>query len=171
MGLVVLATELYDAGHDVTICDLERDLVVNRGDVKVTLARLQKLLEKKQPDFVGITVLSVRYLEAQRIIDLCDNLRCNMAHHFKILVGNIHPTVEPEATLRDNPAIDVAFLGEADKPFLYLANGQPIEQIPGIAFREDKGIIARPPWYTPSLDELPFPDWNFIDVEFYAAPN
>jgi len=171
MGLVLLATELCEVGHDVTICDLERDLVVNGGDLQATLAGLRKSLEKIQPDFVGVTILSVRYLEAQRIVELCDKLRCNMAHNPKIVVGNIHSTVEPEATLRDNPAVDVAFVGEADKPFLHLVNGEPIEEISGVAFRQDKSIVVKPPWYAPNLDELPFPNWNFIDVEFYTAPS
>jgi radical SAM superfamily enzyme YgiQ (UPF0313 family) len=124
-----------------------------------------------QPDFVGVTMLSVRYLEAKRIIHLCDELRATMGHFFRIVVGNIHATAEPEMTLRDNPSVDVAFLGEADKPFIDLVDDEPVERLPGVAFREGSRIVARPPWYAPSLDELPFPDWSLIDVAFYAAPN
>lgn len=171
MGLVVLATELRDAGHEVAICDLERDLVINGGNVKAALKGLSDCLEKMQPDFVGITMLSVRYLEARRIIRLCDELRATAEHRFEIVVGNIHATAEPDMTLRDNPAIDAACLGEADKPLIDLVNGQPVEGLAGVAFRDHRKIVVKAPWCAPNLDELPFPDWNLIDVAFYSAPN
>ena len=170
LGIVLLATELRDAGHNVTICDLERDLVINGGNIETTLANMCDLVKGVQPDFVGVPIISVRYLEAKRVIQLCHDIRQDTGHPFKIAVGNIHATYEPEYTIRDNPHIDAVFLGEADKSFLAWVNGKPIEQIAGVAFWHGDKIIVSPQLDTFSLDELPFPDWNFIDVGFYSAP-
>jgi anaerobic magnesium-protoporphyrin IX monomethyl ester cyclase len=171
LGIVQLATETRKAGHEVRICDLERDLVVNDGNLEVTLSQMHDMIERLKPDCIGITMLSVRYLEARRIISLCEEIRQAAGLLFKIVAGNIHPTCEPEITLRDNPSLDAIFIGEADEPFKAFVNGIPVSQIPGIAMRENSRIIVKPQWMFPELDELPFPDWNFIDTEFYASPN
>lgn len=170
LGLVQIATELHDIGHDVVVCDLERDLVNNRGDVELTMSQLRIKLREIEPDFVGIGFLSVRYLEAQKIIQLCDEIRSEMRRPFKICAGNIHATSEPELTLADNPPLDVIFLGEADNTFLEWVNGTPMEQISGIAFRKNDTIIIKGRGIISEIDNLPFPDWNFIDVNFYTAP-
>ena len=171
LGIVLLATELRQAGHEVAVCDLERDLVINSGDLEITLAGMRRTLEKLQPDFVGVTVISIRYLEARRIINLCGEIRESAKGPFKIVAGNIHPTSEPELTLMDNPCLDAVFLGEADEPFCTLVSGTPIERVPGVALKQGKIVVRRPRWTASNLDALPFPDWNFVDTGFYAAPN
>ena len=171
LGLVLLATELQNAGHDVKICDLERNLIVNGGDIDQALMQLKNLIENETPDFIGITILSIRYIEAQRIINLCNEIRQNATKSFKIVAGNIHSSSEPELTFNENPALDAIFIGEADDPFKKFIEGVSLEKIQGVAYRQGDRIIQNSEWLVSDLDVLPFPNWNFIDTQFYAAPN
>ena len=171
LGLVLLATELQNAGHDVKICDLERNLIVNGGDIDQALMQLKNLIENETPDFIGITILSIRYIEAQRIINLCNEIRQNATKSFKIVAGNIHSSSEPELTFNENPALDAIFIGEADDPFKKFIEGVSLEKIQGVAYRQGDRIIQNSEWLVSDLDALPFPNWNFIDTQFYAAPN
>jgi radical SAM superfamily enzyme YgiQ (UPF0313 family) len=171
LGVVQLATEVRAAGHTVQICDLERDLVRNGGDLPKTLDGLVASIERLRPDVVGVTVLSVRYLEAKKIVHLCGELRSTSGLRFKVVAGGVHPTCEPGSMLEDNPALDVVFAGEADGPFPGWLTEYRNAETPGIAFRSKSRVVVNPPWHVPDLDQLPFPDWSLIDLDLYAAPS
>ncbi|MDP7078411.1 MAG: radical SAM protein [Candidatus Undinarchaeales archaeon] len=67
-----------------------------------------------------------------------------------------HVTARAAELLKDQPALDVAVLGEAETPVLRALRGE--ERIPGTAVRGWTGE----PWLEPELDTLPFPAYDLL---------
>jgi len=57
------------------------------------------------------------------------------------IVGGRHATEAPEAWLADCPNIDVLVRGDGDEAIEEIARGLPLEDIAGISFRRDNGIV------------------------------
>jgi radical SAM superfamily enzyme YgiQ (UPF0313 family) len=77
--------------------------------------------------------------------------------------GGIHPTSYPEEAIRE---VDAICMGEGDVSFLKLAKavteGRDYKSVAGFWFRDEEGIIRNPGEpLVPSLDELPFMDFEF----------
>lgn len=123
LGLAYLAATLLNSGIDTEI--------LNLSDVN----NLEKI---KIPDaeWYGITCVSATY---EPVIELCKII------DGKIVVGGVHPTVEPEQTLRDTGA-NFVVTGEGDYVFRDLVSGRlnPNGRI------IEGGVIE-------DLDSLPFP--------------
>lgn len=123
LGLAYLAATLLNSGIDTEI--------LNLSDVN-------NLENMKIPDanWYGITCVSATY---KPVIELCNLI------DGKIVVGGVHPTVEPEQTLKDTGA-DFVVTGEGDYAFRDLVSG----------LLEPKGRIIEA-GVIEDLDSLPFP--------------
>ena len=79
----------------------------------------------------------------------------------KIAFVGPHVTTLPEQSLRDGPAIDFVVRREFDWAVVEFANGKPLEEILGVSYREDEGVIHNPDRpAVADLDALP----NVTDV-------
>jgi len=68
-----------------------------------------------------------------------------------------HVTVQPEQSLKATPAIDFVVRREFDYPVAEFAGGKKLEEIAGISFRKDGGIVHNPDRpQIEDLDALPF---------------
>jgi len=123
LGLAYLASTLLNSGIDTKILNLSD--VNSLENVKIPDA-----------DWYGITCVSATY---EPVIELCKLI------DGKIVVGGVHPTVEPEQTLKDTGA-DFVVTGEGDYVFRDLVSGciEPKGRI------LEGGVIE-------DLDSLPFP--------------
>jgi hopanoid biosynthesis associated radical SAM protein HpnJ len=77
----------------------------------------------------------------------------------KLRVAFVGPpvTVDPEKTLRDNPAIDFVVRREFDHQIVSYAKGTPLAELPGVSYRENGSIRHTPDGgYIENLDELPW---------------
>src|SRR5215831_3378734 len=77
----------------------------------------------------------------------------------KLRVAFVGPpvTVDPEKTLRDNPAIDFVVRREFDHQIVSYAKGTPLAELPGVSYRENGSIRHTPDGgYIANLDELPW---------------
>lgn len=121
----------------------------------------------KDYDLIGITCLTDQYLET---IDLCQRLK---AMGKTIVLGNVHPSVLPEKTLRETGA-DYIVVGEGEITLLELVKalsaGLKPEGIAGLQFIGQENFQPRA--MIENLDELPIPDWQQIDPRTYQkAPH
>jgi radical SAM superfamily enzyme YgiQ (UPF0313 family) len=87
-----------------------------------------------------------------------------------IIWGGWFPSVAPELYLRDNLA-DAVCLGQGELTFrdwlIAVRDGTPFEDIPGLALWRD-GQLLKTPWReVASLDTLPPPRFDLIDVDKY----
>lgn len=77
----------------------------------------------------------------------------------KIKVAFVGPpvTVEPEKCLRASKAIDFIVKREFDHQIVSFANGTPVEQLPGVSYRQNGSIRHNPEGgFIENLDELPW---------------
>jgi radical SAM superfamily enzyme YgiQ (UPF0313 family) len=148
---------LEKAGHEVQIYDN----VIDRR-------RLVDFLPFN-PSLIGFSVLTtpdifLAIAESQRFRTLFPRA--------KIVWGNVHPSLTPEETMREN-YIDYVVIGAGEKPIVklvsHLETGAPeLKDIPGIVYKEREHIIINPPApELQNLNELCNPAWHLIDINKY----
>lgn len=118
-------------------------------------------------DLVGISVLSDYFPQA---VDLARRLK---ARGQRVVLGGPHVTFVPQQALQESGA-DFVVVGEGELAMLELANalaeGARGEGIPGVATRQRPEAMPRA--LVPSLDDLPFPDWDHTPPARYPmAPH
>jgi len=93
----------------------------------------------------------------------------------KLKVAFVGPpvTIEPEKALR-NTAVDFIVRREFDYQIARYATGTPIEELPGVSFRKNGGIIHNPEGgVIENLDELPWVTKTYkrdLDITRYNVP-
>lgn len=153
LGLAYLAAVLEKARIDVSITDGSRGL---------SLAQVMAELKARQPDIVGISSTTPTFLDA---IELARAVRQAFPKAITVL-GGAHVTAIPhEAMLED--VFDVGVVGEGEMTFLEFVqrvedkgslDKVDLEQIKGLAFRQDGQIVMTPPRERiQDLDSLPHP--------------
>ncbi len=156
-GIAYIAAILEKEGYQVSIWDRN----VNREDSG-------KVLNKLQPDIIGISVMTGRcILDA---IELSQKVK-TLYPEIPIIWGGYHPTLLPDQTLTED-YIDYIVYGEGEYTMLDLAKSiernSPIEEVKGIYYKKGSKILATPlrPLIK-DLDELPFPAWHLFDMKKY----
>jgi len=134
LGLAYLAVSLENAGIPVEVIDAWAE--------GYSFERLERELARKNPDIVGITMMSPFYGAAMRTVDAA---RANTKA--KIVVGGAHPSAVPAECLRDNSGIDFAVIGEGERTLVELAKAifegrKDTSAIKGLAFRQGGKIIT-----------------------------
>lgn len=134
----------------------------------------QYVLQKIQdfsPDILGFSCLSFNFYDAIQINDLIKQKYPSILSIF----GGIHPTLANVSTLQ-NKKIDLICVGEGEYTLKALLDqlemGQSAKGVEGIWYKENGSIIKnnlRP--LIENLDELPFPNWDFYEVEKYMIIN
>jgi hopanoid biosynthesis associated radical SAM protein HpnJ len=85
-----------------------------------------------------------------------------------------HVTALPEESLRAGKAIDFLVRREFDHQVVDYANGKPLEELPGVSFRQNGGFVHNPE--SPQIDDLDALPWvtkvykRDLDIERYNVP-
>jgi radical SAM superfamily enzyme YgiQ (UPF0313 family) len=102
-------------------------------------------------------------LEAARLVRSVDP-------KIPIVWGGVHPSIEPESTIK-NEFVDYVVIGEGEKTFPELldalASGSSIDKVAGVCFKKDGKVVRTKPREPVDLDEMVIPDYSLIDVEAY----
>jgi len=118
-----------DPHHRVAVADLI--LVQNRVRQTVT-----ELMQKFDPQVLGLSVMTFQRRTAGRIIELARSLKPNL----KVAVGGYDPSLAPAAYAE--MGVDYIVRGEGEITFRdllrALENGGSVEQIPGLSYRSGK---------------------------------
>lgn len=163
LGLIYLASALKKwSSHnwEIKIID-ERFPNVGFKGIKDEIVRFK-------PDIIGLSTLTFESLKMHEIAEVAKDL----IRDCKIIVGGPHATVFYKEILKDKN-IDYAIIGEGEYTFRELIdnlrdNKNP-KDIKGIAFmNEGKLVLNEPREYISNLDEIPFPDWDLIDIKAYS---
>lgn len=142
LALEYIASEVID-NHDVRIFDmrLEKDL--------------KKILDKFNPDIVGITAYTV---DVNTVKGLFKEIKTWSPKVFTVIGGH-HATVSPEDFI--NPYIDLIVMGEGVFTFRDIVNRLEREErfdgIRGIAYMKEDRIFKTPCESVIDLDAFPFP--------------
>jgi hopanoid biosynthesis associated radical SAM protein HpnJ len=94
----------------------------------------------------------------------------------KLKVAFVGPpvTVEPEKTLRSTSAIDFVVRREFDHQIVDFAKGKPLEELPGVSYRKNGGVVNNPDGpVIENLDALPWVTKTYkrdLDITRYNVP-
>ena len=181
IGLMYVAGYLQKQGMSVKIIDVPMKKVVRNNKFHQNLeAELKKIENSMVAEFrkisteaVGIAFYTPEYFE---VFDLARAFK-KVSPGVKIIVGGIHPTFYPEEILKENDnLIDFCVIGDGEITAHELLkafkdNKYNYETIQGIAFLDKKTnqvIKTQPRQLCKNLDEVSFPAYNLIDMEYYT---
>lgn len=163
MGLLSIGSLLHERGFQVTIIDA----CVNPDYMEEVEAALER-----RPLYVGISAMTSQLANGLEIARFVREHRPDIP----LVWGGVHPSLFPHQTVR-HPLVDVAVLREGEYAALELAQAYAetakpdLARIRGLAYEEDGRVRLtelRP--YSP-LDELPFPNYDLLEVERYFYPD
>ena len=158
LELLELAGYLGKAGHDITLLDF-----LNNPNEKIERKTLQDI------DLVLVAYYSINRVWANKIIQAIHLIAPNI----RIVAGTIFNNDSQTTTMWRHildtiPGIDICTIGECEHTMLELANGKPLEEIEGIAYRKDGKILKnkdRKP--EKNIDNFGAPAWELINFTKY----
>ena len=164
-GVTYLATYVNErTDHSATIWDF----TFNRNHWQ---QYLRDKFEQDKPDVIGITLTT---LYESYVLDSIQYIRNNLSKNIPIIIGGIHPTLQPEASMFDG--VDAVVIGEGEMIFSDILNalegGQSFDNIPGVVWRTKNGDIVKNELrgWIEDINALPFPNfdlWDDIDKYLY----
>lgn len=166
LGLLAIQSALRRTREDVDteLLDLSTVAEGNRG------VEIEKCLRTRPPAIVGISAFSQHMPIALEIAEIVRRWNPNVP----ILLGGYHATAYPKG-IEHYEMFDYYVIGEGIRsgPELigFLLDGTPaLEEIPGICFRSDRGMVHVPPRpLDPDLDVNPPLDWSDLNLVPYRS--
>lgn len=159
-GALYIAASLLKEGHEVQIVNVD----IERIGYPEVLDRIEQF----SPDIIGFSgIVSTAY---KYIKDMSGIIRDRFPMAKQIVGGSISAASE---TILQNTPIDVVVKGEGELTVKELVSvlqkSGNLREVRGIAFRDDEdGIVATMPReQIKSLDELPYPAYDLLDMEHY----
>ena len=165
LGLAYMAAVLEQRGFDVSILDANA-LGLSDQETADAAAR-------RTPHVVGFTAVTPTVDQCARLAALVRKLLPGSL----IVLGGIHPTVEPEDTLGRAACADLVVRGEADTRFAdileALGRGEALEELEGVSFRDADGAVKSThlTGRQEDLDALPEPARHLLPMDRYVGPD
>lgn len=155
LGLALLAGVLHKHGHradiiDAYALDLSVDQVVKKIDPSF--------------DVIGMSSMTV---EIDNVIVLARRIR-NLYPNIRILLGGVHPSLF-HRQLMEGGICDMVIRNEGEVAIRRLADGDALDSIPGLTWRDTgRDIIVndKADGFT-DLNELPYPAYNKLPMHRY----
>ncbi len=162
LGLAFLAGALEAAEIEVKILDL----VV----YPYAKQNLEQVISDFEPHLIGATAVTMNFNHAASVLQDVKSLAPNIV----TVMGGPHVSFCAHDTLANCSQIDVIVVGEGEDTLLELAKSyqdrQFWDQIKGMAFRTQNGVISTPPREPiANIDDLPEPARHLIPLVRYRA--
>lgn len=161
-GLLSIASILEKAGAKVEILDLNME--------RLNFSQLKGEIAKKDFDIVGTGGMATVYYYIKFLAEFLKK----EYPHIPIIGGGTACSGSPKVVI-EKTKVDVIVLGEGEPViidiFHALINKGNMSEIPGILYKDEKGIIHktddRP--RMSNLEEMPFPAYHLINMEKYIS--
>jgi radical SAM superfamily enzyme YgiQ (UPF0313 family) len=155
-GLACLAG--YLRAHD----DFELKLLDAKLE-RLSFEETARRIVSFKPDVVGFTAFTNEIKPAAHLAGLVRSLLPSAT----FIIGGVHVTALPEATLHEFPVFDVGCVGEGERTLLdfcrAVRDGVALGEVTGLVIRQQGGpkqTAQREPF--DDLDELPLPAWDLL---------
>jgi anaerobic magnesium-protoporphyrin IX monomethyl ester cyclase len=161
-GLAYVASSLMNAGHTVTVVDMEGDRLSETEALRRTV--------NSSPGVVAFGGMVTRF---RYVKELAQSIRRQMPEVF-MTAGNSGATTVPKLYL-ESCGLDCVVLGEGEITAVELIGaletGANWRETPGIAMLNSSGELMKSPPRNPvqNLDSLPWPAWDLFPVENYVS--
>ncbi|WP_223226205.1 B12-binding domain-containing radical SAM protein [Sporomusa sp. GT1] len=148
LALRYLTAFCKQSGQDITV----REYTVNNG-----LLTVLSDMYACQADIIGLACYIWNIEASLELANLIKKVQPNAV----IVLGGPEVTYQPEDILHSNEAIDYIVLGEGEQTLTALlkalAQGEPAQNIPGVACRSTLMAANCQPQVVGNLDDIPFP--------------
>ena len=137
-----------------------------RLDIDQLIARLREI-----PDLsTSLCIVRTSLPTIDFDLEVCARIRATGAVGGIALIGTVVSSLW--ARIQQDSKIDFAISGEPDGPVLELVQGQPLEAIAGLKWRdEESGWHDNPERaFERNLDDLPLPAWDLFPYAAYTIP-
>ncbi|MDD5439337.1 MAG: radical SAM protein [Candidatus Omnitrophica bacterium] len=157
-GLLSIGSMLMSKGYDVTLVEMPFGVKDRERE-----ACFFRELERKAPDLIGFTCMTP---QAPVVRHMVRSIKEKYRRKVPVVVGGMHPTVDPEHVL--SWGADIAVRGEGEMTALdlmrhYAGELTDLGAIPGIAFRKDgKTVLTEMRPLIPDLNTLPPTDYSLL---------
>lgn len=159
LGLLYVAAYAEKQGRDVHVLD------VNAENLK--FEDIEAYVRQHQPNWVGFTAVTAQIIGTLAIAKMIKRVSPDS----KIVVGGVHAAAMPDEIMQDYN-IDFLIRGEGEEPFFQLIDGQPLESIGGLSYRNGNPLqpITHNPDSDPieDLDSLPTPAYHLVRFDAYV---
>ncbi len=158
LALLAIASNIDSQKYDVIIIDGR----IENDPINAVLSHVDEGL------CVGITALT-----GGPIRDALKISRAVKARNpgLPVVWGGWHSSLFPTQTLADEPGIDITVQGQGEVTFREivecLSEGESLQNVLGIAFRENGEIIQNPPRPLRDVNKLPEVTYEIVEVEKY----
>ena len=178
IGLAYLASSLIEAGHSVNVVDAIGEApfqVTSLFDNKILATGLLKdeIIEQVPPhtDLIGVSCMFSQ--DWPYVRQLIESLKRKFPQ-VPIFAGGEHITAMPKFVLETCPALEYCVLGEGEETLVdlvnHLANSSIIEEVDGLAFRQDGKVLRTSPRARiRAIDDIPLPAWHLVPLENYLS--
>jgi anaerobic magnesium-protoporphyrin IX monomethyl ester cyclase len=161
VGLSMIAAVTKQENHQIAFLDL------NAHRVQLQIAADEIAIDDY--DIIGIGGLSSQYKDIKKILPICRQIHPDAL----IVAGGGFATYMPDKILRIRPEIDIVVIGEGEdtwRDILRVGNKGDFSKVKGISFRDNSGqiIFTEPRPLIPSMDSLPLPAYDLLDIDIYA---
>lgn len=163
VSLGYIASSLKNSGHEVALFDGSLHQAQEQDFLKI--------IAEKNPDLVGIPVMSRGHNKVKRLIR---QIRENFAD-LPVVIGGPQVCAFPELALEDLGA-DYAVFGEGEKTACELADGLKNQNadfsgIKGLVYKDSAGRVIKNAErdFFSNLDEIPFPAWDLMPPRDYSG--
>jgi len=161
IGLLSIASYLTKSGYHTIVDDCRH--MISTFKFKYYLDGLKSIVEYDEPDVVGINMLTADYSQVKLI---AEGIKRNYPS-VKIILGGVHPSVEPDLTLKQIPEADAVCVGAGEEVMLEVAKGCSLDNIRGLKTRNNADtFIEREPEL--NIDKYPFPNYDFVNKDWYT---
>ena len=152
LGVLRLAGFLSGRGHQAKYFDLnlQRVTAPNYG--------LEEVLVEDDWDIIGFSLLDETLLNDLEGIHLARKLQPNA----RLVAGGIEAQFNYQTVLDKTPC-EIVILGEGEIPMMMIANGDPLHEIPGIAFKNNAKPLSAE-LFNEATNAI---DWEDIPYEEY----
>ena len=154
LGLLSIAAFLENQGHEVFIHDClgPKAPLGSKANAKIIL--------DYKPDLAGFSATTSGFLDGY---DLATEIK-NIQPQITTVFGGVHISSMGAVLLEDFKNIDFLCMGEGEVTLSEIANGNELNSINGLIWRDSDQIITNPPRaHIKDLDTLPFPAYEKLD--------
>lgn len=162
LGIASIVAYLKSKGFDASLLDMQALLMDER--------ELEEKLLETRPDIVGITAMTTTFPAALRAAKVTKNV----LPYAKVLLGGVHPTIEPRTTL-ENKHVDFVVRGEGEvvmeQLMTGLEKGGDIDRIEGLCYKQNGHTVIKNKSPLTDINLLPMPDYGSFPIMEYIKHN
>jgi anaerobic magnesium-protoporphyrin IX monomethyl ester cyclase len=171
IGLMYLGAVVRDICHveifDCLTSEVETREEGNSVTYGASSEDIKKVITEKKPDIVGISVpFTSQYRNAERVAIIAKAVNPKIVTVF----GGPDPSVRFK-TILENSCCDYCIIGEGEETFYEFINNfyshSALQNIRGVAFKNNGSIQYNPRPFNTNLDTLPFPAFDLVDMNLY----